>query len=256
MFVMIKSILIFLPAPLFLILLVFPEETVTVFPPSPEKPAMISSYADTFYTLNGSQGRLVATSDTAVVFEFEARPDHGSLAVQPVSGVQFRFEKDTLDIARYEHLYFSLRMTNASSCNVSIVTGELLTDLSSKPTLIYSNAVAMLKPHTEIYRLPLNAFKAPEWWKARITRTRYLSLPKKDPDFSKVVAIRFGTDYGHKRSSTGERLEIRRIEFRKDRQALLRFAFGGCFVWLLMMAMVRFSRFRRGTRSSAVTRAV
>lgn len=230
----------YLPSLLFLLLLLIPDPKLTILPrDDAAMPYRLEPYVDYLDTTKGSMGILSTLSDSQIVFEYTLRKVNEDENTKPISGFTMMFmgnkKQRYLDAGGYDFLDIDVSMKEANSFIIYVKTFEHFTDTTNWVTQRYSETEVMLEPRKRSYRLPIKSFTTPNWWKSLIG-PRFLTLPK-EPDFKKVIAIDFQNNPGGA-LDVPERMEITKIEFRKDRKLLYGFAFGGFLLWLAGTALV------------------
>jgi AraC-like DNA-binding protein len=231
-----------LPSLLFLLLLLIPDPRVTILPRTDDGMAYtLEPYVDYLDTTKGSMGTFSTLSDSLIVFEYTLQKVNDNENVKPISGFTMAFTgsktRRYLDAGGYDFLDIDISLKEANSFIIYIKTFEHFTDTTNWVTQRYSEAEVMLEPRKRLYRLPIKSLKTPNWWKSLIG-PRFLTLPE-EPDFTKIIAIDFQNNPGGA-LDIPERMEIRKIEFRKDRRPLYIFAFGGFLLWVAGVALFFF----------------
>lgn len=243
---MIKSVLLYLPSLLFLLVSQLPEKAMTVLPLKGDQWYRMEPYVDYLDTTRGSLGTFSQISDSLLVFEYTLRMVNHTETIKPISGFTLMFNRDKMgkfvDVSAYDYLDIDVRMKEASSFILYLKTYEHFTDTTNWMTLRYSEKEVALQPRTTGYRLRFKEFSTPNWWKSLIG-PRFLTLPK-EPDFTKLMAIDFQNTPGGPLDVL-ERMEIRRIEFRKDRSLLNGIAIGGCLFWIFVVSVFLLIRYRK-----------
>ena len=254
---MTKRVLLFLPALLLLIPSFLPEKTLTILPVRGEKQYRLEPYVDYLDTTQGSLGTLVHSNDSTIVFEYTLRTVNNNEMIKPISGFTMIFDKRSkgrfLDVSAYDYLDIDISMKEATSCIMYLKTFEHFTDTTKWMTQRYSEKEIVLQPRVTGYRLAFREFTTPNWWKSLIG-PRFLTLPKA-PDYTKVMAIDFQNNPGGQ-LDVPERMEIRKIEFRKDRRLLLGLSIGGCIAWLLFFGCLPLLRRRIASGASGAAKYV
>lgn len=238
-----KSILLYLPSLLFLLIMLLPQKELTILPFEGERNYRLEPYVDYIDTTRGSLGTFSDTTDSIIVFDYTLRTVNNNEAIKPISGFTIMFDKlskgEFLDIHRYEYLDIDVSLKEASSFIIYLKTFEHFTDTTNWMTQRYTECVVQLEPRTTLYSLPFREFSTPNWWKALIG-PRFLTLPE-EPDYTKVMAIDFQNTPGGP-LDVPERMVIRRIAFRKDRRYLVWLSCAGFFLWISAAAIAGYVR--------------
>ena len=254
---MIKRLSLYLPAFLFLLISQLPEKALTVLPLKGDRWYRLKPYTDYLDTTRASLGKFTQNSDSLLVFEYTLRMVNNTETIKPISGFTLMFDKNAqgkyLDVSAYEYLDINVNMKEASSFILYVKTYEHFTDTTNWMTQRYSEKEVALQPRTTDYRLSFKEFTTPNWWKSLIG-PRFLTLPK-DPDFTKVMAIDFQNTPGGP-LDVPEKMEIRKIEFRKDRTFLNWLSLGGCILWIVIISIFFLIRYREEIAASGPAKPI
>lgn len=218
---MIKKIVVYaVPLLLFPLITAIPNRPLTIIPAIGGGPEYrLETYVDYTDTTRGSLGSLEGTNDSMIVFSYTLRTVNDNATIKPISGVTMIFDKywegRFLDLGGYDYLDIDVSMKEASSFVLYIKTFEHFTDTTKWFTQRYTEKEVQLEPRKTRYRFEFRKFTTPNWWKSLIG-PRYLTLPE-GADYTKVMAIDFQNNPGGE-IGVPERMEIRRIEFRRSRR--------------------------------------
>ena len=248
---MLKKISLFLPALVFFALSLLPESRLTILPSTGERPYRLDPYVDYQDSTRGSLGTFTRNSDSTIIFEYTLRMVNNNEAIKPISGFTMMFDKHStgtyLDISPYDFLDIDVSLKEGTSFILYFKTFEHFTDTTKWMTQRYSETEVTLQPRTTHYRLRFREFSTPSWWKSLIG-PRFLTLPKK-PDYTKLMAIDFQNTPGGP-LNVPERMEIRHIEFSKDRRILYAVSLIGGLLWLSAATVLLLLKYRRRPVSS------
>ena len=241
-----KIVVYYLPALVFLSLVFVPDSHLTILPYDGEPPFRIEAYVDYTDTTRGSLGTFPVSSDSLLVFEYTLRQVNHNPMIKPISGFTVWFDKHAtgayLDVSPYDYLDIDANLREGTSFILYLKTFEHFTDTNSWMTLRYTEKEVTLQPRAGGYRLSFKEFSTPTWWKSLIG-PRFLTLPEK-PDYTKLMAIDFQNTPGGP-LDVPERMEIRKIEFSKDRRWRYIVALGGAGLWVLAITLLLLLRRRR-----------
>lgn len=244
-----KKLLLYLPAFLLLLSGGIPEKRKVILPWKGEPGYRLKTYVDYIDTTKGSMGTITA-SDSMVAFEYTLSMVNNTESIKPISGFMVMFDVKAngtfLDVEDYDYLDIDVAMKEASSFLMYVKTFEHFTDTTNWVTQRFTEKVIELESRVSRYRILFKEFSTPNWWKSLIG-SRVLTLPKK-PDYSKVMAIDFQNNPGGV-LGVPERMEIRRIEFRKDRRVFFTVTLGGGLLWFIIVTVALLVRGRRRSKS-------
>jgi AraC-like DNA-binding protein len=236
---MIKKAALYLPALIFLAFLLPPESRLTILPSKGERSFRVEAYVDYLDTTRGSLGTFTTLSDSLLVFEYTLHPVNNNSASKPISGFTMMFDKyargQFLDVSSYDYLDIDISLKEGTSFILYFKTFEHFTDTTKWMTQRYSEEEVTVLPRTARYRLKFREFSTPTWWKSLIG-PRFLTLPK-TPDYTKLMALDFQNTPGGP-LEVPERMEIRRIEFVRDRRALVIIALCGSGLWIIIVSLI------------------
>ncbi|MBN1577719.1 MAG: helix-turn-helix transcriptional regulator [Chitinispirillaceae bacterium] len=254
---MIKRVLLYLPALFFLLPSFLPEKVLTILPAKGERRYRLETYVDYLDTTRGSLGTVARSNDSVIVFEYTLRMVNHTETIKPISGFTMIFDKHSkgafLDVSAYDYLDIDISMKEATSFIIYLKTFEHFTDTTKWMTQRYSEKEVALQPRVTGYRLAFKEFATPNWWKSLIG-PRFLTLPKA-PYYSKVMALDFQNNPGGP-LDVSERMEIRKIEFRKDRRLLYGGSIGGAVGWTLILSLLFFIGYRKNAGGSGAAKPI
>lgn len=250
-----KRLFYYIPAIVLFLSALLPEQKKTFFPvqTGKELPFKLQTYIDYQDTTRGSLGTLAMT-DSVIVFDYTLRTVNNNPAIKPISGFTMMFDvKSTanfLDVSNYKYLDIDISMKDASSFMMYIKTFEHFTDTNDWKTQRFTEKEISLHPRETRHHLLFKDFSTPNWWKSLIGN-RMLTLPKK-PDYTKLMAIDFQNNPGSQ-LDIPERMEIRRVEFRKDRKLFYIFTIGCGILWCIICSFFLFVKKPKKGKSVSVT---
>lgn len=232
-----KRLFLFIPALCLFLLALLPEQKKTFLPFKGTPQFFIKTYIDYIDTTRKSMGTATLT-DSLLTFDYTLHTVNNNEAIKPISGVNIWFDVNAtgsfVDVHNYEYLDIEIAMKEAASFVMHLKTFEHFTDTTKWETLRYTEKEISLNQRISRYRLRFKEFTTPNWWKS-IIGTRVLTLPK-EPDYRKLMGIDFQNNPGGQ-LNVPERIEIRKIEFRKDRRLFYSFTIGGGLLWTLFTAL-------------------
>ena len=248
-----KYAVLYFPVLVFLGLILIPAPRLTLLPTGGgELPFRAEAYVDYTDTTRGSLGTFPVRSDSLLVFEYTLQMVNNNPQIKPISGFTLWFDKNAegkyLDISRYDFLDLDVRLKEGTSFILYLKTFEHFTDTNNWQTLRYTEKEVVTQPRVGRYRLVFRNFSTPSWWKSLIG-PRFLTLPEK-PDYSRCMALDFQNTPGGA-LEIPERMEIRRIEFVRDRRLFNGVMLGCGALWMLMVTIMLLVRRRRGESGTA-----
>ncbi len=249
-----KTAVLYLPVLAFLGVILIPASRLTLLPAGGgELPFRAEAYVDYTDTTRGSLGTFPVFSDSLLVFEYTLQMVNNNLQIKPISGFTLWFDKNAegkyLDISRYDFLDLEVRLKEGTSFILYLKTFEHFTDTNNWQTLRYTEKEVVTQPRVGRYRLAFRDFSTPSWWKS-LVGPRFLTLPEQ-PDYTRCMALDFQNTPGGA-LEVPERMEIRRIEFVRDRRLFNGVMLGCAALWMLMVTIVLLVRRRRGVSGVAV----
>jgi AraC-like DNA-binding protein len=241
---MFKKLLIFTPS-FILLLLLIPEERLTVFPANGDTAYRLETYIHRQDTTGTSKGFVTSVTDSSVVFEFELGPVNNSGELRPVSGLRFEFDSMktgvAYDVRTYDFLEIEVTMENAPSLQIYLETPCRGTDSSARIDRRYTGAKVVLEKGVRLYRLPFKSFFSPEWWKVL---TGVFIAPPDEPDYSRLLAVDMQSS-SDSRLYDPDRMVIRRIEFGKDRRLFAGVVAGSGIAWFFVSLFLTYGTRRQ-----------
>jgi len=240
-----KKFTLYIPALFLLLIALLPEDKKVILPHKGGPQVKLQPYVDYLDTTKGSMGTVTA-SDSMIVFEYTLRMVNHTEATKPITGFSVMFDVHSkgvfLDVKKYDYLDIDVTMKEANSFLMYIKTFEHFTDTTDWMSQRFTEKEIDLAPRTSTYRILFKEFSTPTWWKSLIG-SKVLTLPPK-PDYSKVMAIDFQNNPGGP-LDVPERMEIRRIEFRKDRRFFFAVTVGGGLLWTIIVSVLLVIRKRK-----------
>lgn len=245
-----KKLLFYIPALLLFVAALLPENKKVLLPQKGEPVFRLKPYVDYLDTTRGSMG-VIAASDSLITFDYTLTTVNHTETIKPISGFMVMFDVHSkgafLNVEKYDYLDIDFTMKEAPSFMMYVKTFEHFTDTTNWMTQRFTEKEIELTPRKSRYRILFKDFTTPNWWKSMVG-SRVLTLPKV-PDYSKVMAIDFQNNPGGA-LGVPERMELRRLEFRKDRRLFYGVTIGGGLLWLMVVSIVLALRKGRVVRAA------
>jgi AraC-like DNA-binding protein len=189
-FVMIKKILLYLPALLFLVPLILPNKSDLVIFPG-EKKYPIYLYSDNADS-TGTSSTAIKEDTAAISFNFTLHRLRGN----PYAGfvIDVSNADSFVDVSSYDSICIDIVTKQASSFEVQLKTFiDNVTDKADFRTCHTSTYQVAVDIKSKRYSIPINKFRLPDWWYTETYKKfgpKATDLPR-DPNWAKLFNINF-----------------------------------------------------------------
>ncbi|MBN1576515.1 MAG: helix-turn-helix domain-containing protein [Chitinispirillaceae bacterium] len=239
---MIKKVLFYLPALVFLLFSILPPRKMQLLPFKGERGYRFGTYFADEDTTKKCTGTLTDTTDSIIVFEYTLDTVNHNESITPVSGFSIKFDKDAKgnyrNLTKYKYLDIAMRMSETFSFTINFKTLEWFTIEGDANwfTQRYTSADAKVDPRGSYLSLEFKKFEEAFWWPEKIKKEWYLTKLEV-PDYKQVMGLDFQNPMGKNKLHVPVKMEIREIAFRKDRNPRIWISLISCFVWLISMTI-------------------